>query len=367
MKPLTDSFPVLGRRLNLAGTFWQGPNGTVCFTQGERLNLAGSGKRFDCDFIEPGIVSYTDIGEGYELLRRETIEDALNTFIGGALTLRHVTTFKPVPKDRINGLVDRVGFNSRTGFFSCEGSVDTDEARREIARGLKPSCGYTALEFGPGGVYHRIPYEREITKIKFHHLAIVPVARYEDAQIRLNSKNTNPMFIKLWRNLTRKKADGSGDETVREAIEVPADTEIEIDGQASRLNGVVESHQAAEKAKITETQRLADEEKARKEVAASRTNSAPAAINGDDEVEVDGKPVKVSVLVASHRERHNAAAEETKRKEQERQNGANSFNVLNQARNVPAQSTERTNSAGTLNERVALGASRYGSTKAGKN
>lgn len=346
---IIDSFPIHAR------------SGNVCFTIGERLNLAGSGKRFVCDFIEPGIVSYTDIGEGYELLRRETIENALNGFIGGALTIRHVTTYKPVPKERINGFVDRVSRNSDTGFFRCEGTVDTDEARREIARGLKPSCGYTALEYGPGGVHHNIPYQREITKIKFHHLAIVPTARYEDAQIRLNSKSKSMNLLKVWRNITRKKADGSGDETVREAIELPADTEIELDGKSARLNSVVESHQSVEKTKEDAEKLRLDNEKAANAKAAER-NNAPTAITGDDEVEVDGKPVKVSALVASHREHLNSSAE-AKRIEGERKNGVQSFNVLGNARNQPAQTSERVNSAGTLNERVALGASRYGSAK----
>ena len=59
------------------------------FAKTERLNLAPSGKRFVCRFIEPGLISYRDVKGGVDLLRKETIDLCLETMKGAALTIDH--------------------------------------------------------------------------------------------------------------------------------------------------------------------------------------------------------------------------------------------------------------------------------------
>lgn len=354
-------------------------NPTDRFTRSERLNIAPSGKRFSCNFIEPGIINYADAGGGIELLRKETIDEALNTAIGNPLTVGHISTKLSDFAGREHGRTDRVHYNADSGWYICEGSVSTDEARERIKRGERPSCGYSVLEFGPGGIYHNIPYEAEIKRIKFHHLAIVDNPRYEGADIRLNSKPTPAMF-KIFKNIFSKDAAGKDQTTVEETT-LPGETMIEVDGKQVRLNELTAAKIAADAA----AKKKADAE------AAARAN----AIHGDDDVEIDGKKVKVNELVKCYQtygkcnekganeekseeakeKRDNelkVAAEKEKAEAAARENaaaaGRQSFKVLAGASSTPPLgNTARANSAGTQQECLARGKSRYGTATHGKN
>lgn len=325
----------------------------------ERLNIAATGKRFRCNFIEPGVVDYSDCGLGIELLRRETIQAALNTALSNPLTKGHISTRLNTFDGIALGYVDKVGYDETAGVFYCEGEVASEQARELIRKGWRPSCGYTVTSTGKGGRYNGVAYERELTGIKFHHLAIVDRPRYQDMNFRLNSTKQPAMnVIKFIKNVLRPKEGGGANETetVREEGTLPLDTTLEVNGKQVRLNQIVDAQIAA------------DEKEAREN-----------AISADSEIEyAPGKTAKLSVLVASFRaneatdddsdeakkakkekaDRENAAAEEKAKKDRE---NAQSFRVLQNApKHVPVQ-RERVNSAGTIQEQLARGQSRYGS------
>lgn len=339
---------------------------------GERLNIAPSGKRFRCNFIEPGLVSYTDCGGDVELLRQETIEAALHTALGNPLTIGHVRTNKLVTS--AHGRIENVGRDPATGWFFADGSIDSDQAREKIRNNSKPSCGYRVTSFGPGGVWHNMPYAREITGLEFHHLAIVDNPRYEGAGYRLNSKTHPAMknpFKFLW-NIIKPAAEAGGQPTTERAEAVVApDATVSIDGKEVRLCEIVEAYQNP-----------------------ARTNE----ITPESEIEYTGvdkkvRKVKFSELITAHEDRENGVespaakaarelAETTARensvkeaarvaaeaRERENAAGAKHFKVLGAARTAPALPViERSNSADTVHEQIARGESRYGSAKAGNN
>ncbi len=344
---------------------------------GERLNLAPSGKRFRCNFIEPGLVSYRDVGGDVELLRRETIEACLATAMQNALTIGHVSTRLNGSElqKHTHGKIDNVGHDAATGWFFCEGTVETDSARDRIRYNSRPSCGYSVLGFGPGGVWHGIPYTREITAISFHHLAIVDNPRYEGADFRLNSKpkQETPAMFKWIKNIVRPK-EGGGEEPAQETGTIAPEASIEIDGKAVRMNDLVDAHKAKATADAAEAKRKSDEA-----AAAGRNNE----IALTDTVELDGKPVAMSDLVASYQARENAKNETPEQKQareaaaakaaraaggkadEVRENaGTAHFKVLASARATPPPvQTERHNSADTVDQKIARGAERYGSGK----
>ncbi len=359
----------------------------------ERFNLASNGGKFSSRFLEPGLVSYRDVpGGGLELLRKETIDRALETALGNPLTIGHVSVTAENRLQVENGIVNSVSYNAEDGWFYCEGTVDTDEARSLIRRGQLPSCAYAVLSFGPGGTYHGIKYDREITDIIFQHLAIVEKPRYEGATFRLNSivNQTTTMFKFLKKLITRENsADGKPVEKVETKVsEVSGDTTVEIDGVPVRLNDL---------AKTWKTQ-------------------AGLVFNAEDEVEIDGAAVKMNSLVEAYRKarcnemekdekekkerenaaaeakakeerenaakierenaakketeekvaRENAAAAETKAKE-ERENAAKKdashFNQLHFAReNSATPAPQVKQNSGSITDRVAAGNARYGST-----
>jgi hypothetical protein len=239
-----------------------------------RFNYAAETKKFRSRFIEPGLVSYRDMpGGGIELLRKETIDRCLQTALNNPLTIGHTLV---TPENRIdveNGVVTGVDYSPEDAWYYAIGTAETEAAVAKIKAGWRPSCAYTVLDFGPGGSYHGIKYDREITDIVFNHLAIVEKPRYEDATFRLNSlANTMNVFKFLKKLVTRE----NGAETTRvEASELNLNTLIDVDGKKVRLNNLVGAW-------------------------LEKTGACFNAAD-DDEVEVDGKPVKMNELKAAYR------------------------------------------------------------------
>jgi hypothetical protein len=64
-----------------------------------------------------------------------------------------------------------------------------DEAAAEnIDNGFSVSCAYLVDDTAPGGKWHDLLYDEEITNGHYMHMAIVPRPRYEGSQILANSK-----------------------------------------------------------------------------------------------------------------------------------------------------------------------------------
>lgn len=322
------------------------------FADGLRFNIAAESRKFDCKFIEPGIVSYKDQGGGIELLRKETLDRCMASAIGNPLILGHTYIHAENRLELEEGIIHSFAYNSDDGWYYVSGEVSTSSAQNRMRRGERPSCGYRVKELGPGGVYHGIKYDAEILDIEFNHLAIVDKPRYELAEFRLNSVNvnvsnpTNIMFKFLKKLVTRENgADGKVTESTRvESHEVSGETEIEIEGKMVKLNNLAETYMAETKAAVIRT------------------------ASGDDEVEVDGKNVKLNALVDCYKKnaaRANAAPVvpevapvESDEQKTTRENGAKAFVELQNAA-ASQIATEFATSSGSLSERCARGAKRY--------
>jgi hypothetical protein len=261
-----------------------------------RFNLAPGTKKFRCKFIEPGLVSYRDVpGGGLELLRKETIDAALQTALDNPLTIGHVQV---TPENRIdveNGVVTGVDYNAEDGWYYANGTAETDQAISKIQQGQRPSCAYAVRAFGPGGVYHGIKYDREIMDIEFQHLAIVERPRYEGADFRLNSL-TNPMkLFKFIKNLLVRENGIESSKT--EVSEMSGNTVVEIDGVPVRLNDLAAVWEA-QKGQIFQG-------------------------SMDDMIEIDGQCVKMNELVETYKKnRCNSSDEKKETMKEEKKNAA---------------------------------------------
>lgn len=315
----------------------------------ERLNVASDGKRFYCEFMREGPVNQGR--NGLEVIRRGVIDAALQTMIGAPLVIKHVKT--NIPRERLNavkhGTVDKVGYNSETGFYFCEGSVDTDEAR-EAAKTMRPSCGFQIITDVPGaqashgGRWNNIAFDREITAFEFHHLALEDIRpRYEESKFRLNAvtEETQPgnimSFFKLFR--TKKPAE-AGAAAVTEEFDLPADAEITLpDGTKSRLNSVVEDATA-------ERTRKSEEERKRA-AAGQRLNVAELPDDADVEIS-PGKIVKVGVLKAAHAAAESATSASVTRTEEDRKKLERLNAVEKEAGRTAFETLEAAQRAGSL-------------------
>lgn len=258
-----------------------------------RFNLAPDSRTFDCKFIEPGIISYRDQERGgIELLKKETLDRCMASVIGNPITDGHVLVNAENRMTVEEGIVQEYYYNSANGWYHVKGTADTKNAQAKM-QVKRPSCGYVVTGWGPGGMYHGIRYDKEITEIKFNHLAIVDKPRYEDATFRLNTSVSNPTNMKLFKFLqklvTRENgADGKPVEASKDiTTEIPCETQVDIgDGQMVRLNDLADVWM--------------------KQTAAAAVSRA----NGDDEVEIEGKRVKMNELVDCYKKnavRTNAA------------------------------------------------------------
>lgn len=331
--------------------------------EADRFNLAGDSRTFDCKFIEPGIISYKDHqGGDIELLRKETIDRCIHTAIGNPITIGHVWVTSDNRLQEEQGIITDVYYDPVDGWYHVRGKVDTPRAQK-LMKVKKPSCGYSVEKFGPAGTYHGIRYAKEIHDITFNHLAIVDNPRYEEAVFRLNSvsnpTNMNNVFKLLKRIVTRENgADGQAKETSKEeSFDLPGNTEVTFTAQDKehkmRLNDLGEMWM--------------------KQTAAAVTSR----VNENDEVEVDGKKVRIHELVAGYRanrcheaemeaakKKHENEAAEAKKKADEEAEAAkrkneNSFAQLHIARTAQSDAKPTLTSADSMQDKLARGKSRY--------
>lgn len=352
---MTDTTPVLDAPLATEGRKDTPSSLSLRSSLCSRFNFADATSTFSCQYIEPGIMSYLNTAEkDVVLLKKETIDRCIHTALQNGLTIRHVTPDGPIPKDEVVGRITAIRYNEADGWYWADGVIESDYARKLIKRGWKPSCAYaeravrlnTAKE-----TYHQFSYDKEITDLEFHHLAIVAAPRYEAAVFRLNHSNVsttmNP-FKLLKKIVTRENgADGKSVESTKvESRELPGDTMIEVDGKQVKLADAVSLHQ--------------------------RVNTAAPTLAEDEEVEIDGKMVLVKDVIATYRANSAAPAEtpeqkiarEAKDAEKlaKRENGANAFKVLAQAKDnlvIADDEPKRPTSSGSLRDQVALGKARY--------
>jgi hypothetical protein len=247
---------------------------------GDRPNIAATGKRFKAWFMTPGVINYEDCKNGgQELLRKETIDEYLHSLVGTPLTIGHIPTNKTDFEDVSNGTIDKVGFDADKGWHYCEGDLATDQARNCINDGWGISVGMRVSGFGPSGMWLNNPYDREIKKIKFHHLALVEPGqkpRIDQSEIRLNSTAKKPMnIVKLIRKAIGKDGVAGAETTSDLAI----GTKIDLGGGKS-----------ATIAEMIESERM------------NHTHSVMA----DDYVEHEGVRYHCGSMISAFKERQNS-------------------------------------------------------------
>jgi len=306
-------------------------------------NAVVTGNRFKARLLEPGIVSYEDQKAGKVLLKQSTLSRCVNSFIGNPLILKHKRITKENRKQHELGEIDRVFYNSEDACWWCEGTVKGDRSKQAVRDIGLVSCAYVVNATGPGGKYHDIPYNEEITDFSGEHLAIVDNPRYEEARIFLNSKTKQPMSMFKW--FKKKPASVAAAPTEETKVEVKtvenstasaedisADTEIQID-------------EAGTKTTLGEL------------VANARTS-----VSGDDEFEVDGQKVTLNALLASQAELATLKAQSVENAKKEAGKG-HFYRLTNAASRPSNDGVDRSAPLDTPDERLARGRAQWGSAK----
>jgi hypothetical protein len=225
-------------------------------------------KTYGAKFLEQGVCKYED---ETILIKNDAIFKMMESFKGRPVVVLHQDVTPENFRDKADGYVCTVNYNEYDGAFHCGFVVFGEEANQKIQDGWSVSCAYIPTEWGEGGEWHNIPYDREILNGEFTHLAIVDAPRYEDIKIYENSKKKEKtLMFKLF----QKKEVENAKELLNSVIE--------IDGKDVSLNELAENYKNLKKNEKDDD----DKEK----------------VNMDDEIDIDGETVKVKELVDVYKE-----------------------------------------------------------------
>lgn len=134
--------------------------------------------------MQAGLVKYDF---GVCLLKKETIDKFVNTFVGCPVRIDHKDD---ITEDDSVGTINKIWFSAEDGWFWCSGVISDEEAIKLIENGYNVSCQYRITEYSEnteGKLHNANPYDKEILDGVFEHLAIVENPRYEDAFIAVNA------------------------------------------------------------------------------------------------------------------------------------------------------------------------------------
>lgn len=185
-------------------------------------------KAYKCNFIEPGLVFYQDLGpcsvcgdkftcgEGKCQTEGEMVlvgQDALarmaQSFVGKPVidVIHKDVQPETVADGDADGIVTRVWLDGESGWWMAEFLVWNPETQQHCeSPAYSVSCAYEPTDVDDvGGEYHNIPYAENILNGQYTHLAIVTSPRYEGARIFVNSKG-GKMSWRFWEKGARKNA-----------------------------------------------------------------------------------------------------------------------------------------------------------------
>lgn len=148
-------------------------------------------KEYVCNILEPGLVSYEDVGCGLALLRKQAIIDMLPSFIGKPVIFKeHIDVTPKDFEEHAVGYVTKAWWDDSTNWAYLAFIVIDDPVKDAIERkGYSVSCAYDVLQTSAGGEWHAIKYNEEIVSGSGTHLALVLSPRYEGCKILVNCKN----------------------------------------------------------------------------------------------------------------------------------------------------------------------------------
>lgn len=240
---------------------------------------------FKCRFIQPGLISYNDIGAGMVLVGKDAIDRMAPTFVGRpVIDTRHKDVQPKDFENEADGVVAGKPYWGQDGWQWVD-FIAWDPDTKEHCRSGNyfVSCAYIPTETKDGGTQNNIAYDQEVTNGEYTHLAIVKNPRYNGAVILTNSKGGS-MSLKAWlKRMTGQKEN---------AIDA-AGSMVDVDGVRVPLQELIDTYKA-EQAEIA-AKAAADAQ------AGAGTPPAEEQLSVDTTVPVDDKDVKISDMINSYR------------------------------------------------------------------
>ena len=137
-------------------------------------------KVFYCKHIAPGVCAYAD---ETILIGEETLKGMDKTFAGKPIYVNHQQVNLENLQQEADGYVAESFYLPEDGSHWAKIIIVSDKGHEAIRKGWKVSNAYIPDEFGVGGEWHNIPYNREVMKAHYTHLALVDNPRYEESVV----------------------------------------------------------------------------------------------------------------------------------------------------------------------------------------
>ena len=166
-------------------------------------------KEYECRFMQSGLTNYPgEDGKGQEMwyLPRSIMNEMQKGFIGCPVVTedKHESESNPENFRLIDpdGVITNV-YTDPDGWDHAKFIVWDGDTQKKIEKdGYNVSCAYNTIESAPGGILNAIPYDHEVKKAEYIHMAIVPAPRQTGAKILLNSidipNDGGIIFSSLW-------------------------------------------------------------------------------------------------------------------------------------------------------------------------
>lgn len=131
-----------------------------------------------------GVCAYPEDNETI-YISSETARKLDATFAMKPLFLDHIPEDYNIEdlENTADGYVLRSFYNQHDGKHWAEFIAITDRAHKAVRDGFKVSNSYFIEEWGAGGTWHDVPYNREVIQGSYDHLALVQTPRYEESVI----------------------------------------------------------------------------------------------------------------------------------------------------------------------------------------
>lgn len=262
-------------------------------------------KVFYCKHIAPGVCAYAD---ETILIGEEALKEMDKTFAGKPIYVNHQKVDLENIQQEADGYVAESFYLPEDGSHWAKMIIVSDKGHEAIRKGWKVSNAYVPDEFGIGGEWHNIPYNREVMKAHYTHLALVDNPRYEEAVVMTpedfktykeskreqlkqleNSKNQKGEKRMNWKLFERKEVTNSED-IANKMVELSNGSTVSI---REMINAVEEDLK----------------EKEEKEAKQNETLESVVKVNGED--------MKVADLIKEYESKCNKCNEDEKDEDKE--------------------------------------------------
>ena len=336
-----------------------------------KKNASQMPKVYYCRHIEKGVVGYED---EMVLINDDALNKLDKTMAGVPVRVHHVDDI-----DVTNIQEQSDGYVAESFYLECDGwhwakfICVSDECHQKIQAGWSVSNAYTPTVWGGNGVYHNIPYDREITDGKYGHLAIVPNPRYEGACIMTpeefkeykeskekelkelqNTKKEKKVMLKLFKKVAVEKEI---DENALVQLENGKEMSIK-DMVTAIVKNESDDKDKEEKMNMDSEIEVGDEKMTVKELV-NRYNKMNKKNQTDEEKEKERLANMSDEEKAAEEKKNEEEADEKKKKDEEKEEEKKNALKLKDAdlQNANDVIVE------TSDDKLSRGAERYGSAK----